>query len=245
MARLRYNGLSTTLGASLTNSATSVTFNAALTHSNGTAVPTISGSDYVPLAILDSSGHLSEIVWLTAYTSGATTGTITRGQEGTSGVAHSSGDKVVCAVLGKDVSFVGAEASRTTTQSISSGAYNTVVLNTSEEYDTDGIHDLVANPSRFTIPAGMGGRWRFNAVIEFAGNSSGQRILGWNKNGTFLGNRYIDCRPTLTTAAYGPILSTSVDLLLAAGDYIEAQAFQDSGGSLNMVSARVTCEYLG
>jgi hypothetical protein len=94
MARLRYNGLTTTLGAALTNSATSITFGAALTHSNGTAVPTIAGTDYIPLAILDTSGHLSEIVWLTAYTSGATTGTITRGKEGTSGVAHSSGDKV-------------------------------------------------------------------------------------------------------------------------------------------------------
>jgi hypothetical protein len=95
MARLRYNGLTTTLGAALTNSATSVTFGAALTYANGTAVPTITGSDYIPLAILDSSGHLSEVVWLTAYTSAATTGTIARGKEGTSGVAHSSGDKVV------------------------------------------------------------------------------------------------------------------------------------------------------
>lgn len=94
MARLRYNGLSTTLGGSLTSGATSVTFAAALTHSGGTAVPTISGSDYIPLSILDSTGKLSEVVWLTAYTSGATTGTITRGQEGTTGVAHSSGDKV-------------------------------------------------------------------------------------------------------------------------------------------------------
>jgi hypothetical protein len=95
MARLRYNGLSTTLGASLTSSGVSVTFGAALTHSNGTNVPTITGSDYIPLAILDTSGHLSEIVWLTAYTAAATTGTITRGQEGTTGVAHSSGDKVI------------------------------------------------------------------------------------------------------------------------------------------------------
>lgn len=94
MARLRYNGLSAALGASLTNSATSVTFAAALTHSNGTNVPTIAGSDYIPLSILDSNGHLSEIVYLTAYTATATTGTIVRGREGTTGVSHSSGDKI-------------------------------------------------------------------------------------------------------------------------------------------------------
>lgn len=90
MARLRYNGLRGTLGASLTNSATSVTFAAALT-SLGSNVATISGSDYIPLALLDSNGLTAEIVHLTAYTSGATTGTIARGKEGTSGVSHSNG----------------------------------------------------------------------------------------------------------------------------------------------------------
>lgn len=95
MARLRYNGLRGTLGGSLTNSATSVTFGAALSYNNGAAVPTLSGGDYIPLTILDSSGNLSEVVNLTAYTSGATTGTIARGQEGTSGVSHASGDKWV------------------------------------------------------------------------------------------------------------------------------------------------------
>lgn len=104
MARLCYNGLATgasgstvglSLGVSLTSSATSVTFNAALTHSNGTAVPTITGSDYIPLEILDTNGRLSEIVYLTAYTAAGTTGTISRGKEGTTGVAHSSGDKIV------------------------------------------------------------------------------------------------------------------------------------------------------
>ena len=106
MTRLRYNGLSTTLGGSLTSSGTSVTFAAALTHSGGTAVPTITGTDYIPLSILDSTGRLSEIVYLTAYTSGATTGTITRGQEGTTGVTHASGDKVDHGVTATDVTDV-------------------------------------------------------------------------------------------------------------------------------------------
>lgn len=96
MARLRYNGLRATLGASLTSSATSITFSAKLTHSGGTDVPTITGSDFIPLAILDpTTGKLSEVVYLTAYTTAGTTGTIARGKEGTSGVAHTSGDTVV------------------------------------------------------------------------------------------------------------------------------------------------------
>lgn len=104
MARLRYNGLRAALaGSGLTNSGTTITFAAGLTHSNGTNVPTLSGSDYIPLAILDSSGYLSEIVHLTAYTAGGTTGTIVRGREGTSGVTHSSGDAVVGSPLKDDV----------------------------------------------------------------------------------------------------------------------------------------------
>lgn len=115
MARLRYNALKTgaagsgvalSLGASLTSSATSITFNAALTHSNGTAVPTIVSPDYIPLEILDSSGNMLEIVWLTAYTAAATTGTIARGKEGTTGVAHSSGDKIVHGPNVTDISDV-------------------------------------------------------------------------------------------------------------------------------------------
>lgn len=95
MARLRYNGLVAELGGSLTNSGTTITFTAALSYNGGTAVPTVAGSDYVPLSIMSSSGGLAEIVYLTAYTSGATTGTISRGQEGTTGTTHSVGRSVV------------------------------------------------------------------------------------------------------------------------------------------------------
>jgi hypothetical protein len=118
MSRLRYNGLATgasgssvalALGASLTSSATSVTFNAALTFDNGTAVPTITGSDVIPLSILDANGMLSEVVWLTAYTTGGTTGTISRGQEGTTGIAHSSGAKIVAAPTALDLTAPQAQ----------------------------------------------------------------------------------------------------------------------------------------
>lgn len=94
MTRLRYNGTTATLGAALTTGATAITFAEALTYAGGN-VATITGSDYIPLSILDADGNVTEIVYLTAYTSGATAGTITRGQEGTAGVTHAAGDKVV------------------------------------------------------------------------------------------------------------------------------------------------------
>ena len=109
MTRLRYNGVATaasplSLGAALTSGGTTITFNAALKYGGGTAVPTIAGSDYIPLTIIDPlTLAASEVVYLTAYTAGATTGTITRGQEGTSGVAHASGDRVVMGAVVEDV----------------------------------------------------------------------------------------------------------------------------------------------
>ena len=56
-------------------------------------VQTIVAPDYVPLSLLSPvTGLVSEIVWLTAYTAGATTGTITRAQEGTTAATHAVGD---------------------------------------------------------------------------------------------------------------------------------------------------------
>lgn len=109
MARLKYNGLRAFLGASLTNVATTITFSAGLKHSNGTNVPTITGSDFIPLTLLDpTTGLILEVVYLTAYTAAATTGTISRGQEGTSGVAHSNGDPVVHDAMAADFGIVTA-----------------------------------------------------------------------------------------------------------------------------------------
>src|SRR4051794_20673046 len=103
MARLRYNGLRTTLGAALTNVGTTITFPSALTAAGVGNVVTIVAPDYIPLCLLSpTTGLVTEIVYLTAYTNGATTGTITRAQEGTTGIVHALGDPVVQDVTAAD-----------------------------------------------------------------------------------------------------------------------------------------------
>lgn len=92
--RLRFDGVvcdadPPALGAALTDgTGTAITFPAALSYGGGQAVPTIADPDYLPL-VIDPDSDVLEIVWLTAYTSGATSGTLLRAQEGTAGVAHS------------------------------------------------------------------------------------------------------------------------------------------------------------
>jgi len=85
--RRRHNLVYGTLGASLTSGGTSITFAAALKEggSGGTNITTLGTDEYLPLTIED------EVVYLTAYTSGATSGTISRGQEGTTAAAHNNG----------------------------------------------------------------------------------------------------------------------------------------------------------
>jgi hypothetical protein len=204
MARLHYNALKTgsagagaplSLGASLTNSATSITFNAALTYNNGTAVPTISGSDYIPLEILDASGNMTEIVWLTAYTSGATTGTITRGQEGTTGVAHSSGDKIAhgptaanmaAGIIGYKAYNPGTLASYTTTATTAT--------------DVDATNLAVT----FVAPPSGAVKVNFNALAGIS-STNGQLYWGVNEGATSVIDKQVD-----------GLNSTSVNLSLTA-----------------------------
>ena len=74
MARLRYNNESGFLGADPGASGTTITF------AKAPNFATITGSDYIPIA-LDANLPTYEIVWLTAYTAGSLTGTITRAAE--------------------------------------------------------------------------------------------------------------------------------------------------------------------
>lgn len=86
MARLRYNNEAGTLGAALTNSGTTITFTSAPNFA------TITSPNYIPL-FLDAGTGSFEIVYLTAYTGGATTGTIIRAAEDSTlwpAVAHNA-----------------------------------------------------------------------------------------------------------------------------------------------------------
>lgn len=115
--RRRHNLVITTLGAALADgSGTSVTFASALKEggSGGTNIATLGTDEYLPLTIEN------EVVYLSAYTAGATTGTIVRAQEGTTGVAHGINVRVAHALTKLDGGGVRYGALR-----ITSGDYGT------------------------------------------------------------------------------------------------------------------------
>lgn len=101
----------------------------------------------------------------------------------------------------------------------------------SESFDEYGMHDPSTNPSRITIPVGYGGRWMFDFTTQFAASATGQRVLSLALNGSILTHPGDDRRPGLSNV-YSQSGRMSALLDVVAGDYVEAMAFQDSGGDL-------------
>jgi hypothetical protein len=136
--------------------------------------------------------------------------------------------------------FIGCRAYNSAAQSI---ANNSAVAATfdSEEYDTDGFHDTGSNTSRFTVPAGLGGKYLVNfkgywdSLVSPSGGSSDAIIWFAKKNGTteIRGRSRID-QTFPTGSASSVVMDLTAVIDLAAGDYIEFIVFQNHGSSANL-----------
>lgn len=250
MSRLRYNGLATgsagaltalDLGGSLTNSATSVTFNAALTYNNGTAVPTIVSPDYIPLTIRDAAGNVSEIVYLTAYTAAATTGTITRGEEGTTGVAHSSGDKIVHAPTTADVGW-----SSVVNDDLSAMTGFKTALNGTWSIISSVLNQSVttASPTHITYNTDVTPATHRAAEVEanYASGSGSTRRMGLfaTSNNASSGNLVVYAQSAAGTSwvlvaesDFNAVLFTSATIAYAGSGYLKIGVIQ-SGNSFDL-----------
>lgn len=108
------------------------------------------------------------------------------------------------------------------------GVAQALTFNTERE-DTANLHSIVTNTSRITVPDA--GRYIFDASVEFAGNATGIRQLFFRINGTliFAADSRINAG-----AGIGTQINLSRGVVLAAADYVEVLARQDSGGALNI-----------
>lgn len=86
MARLYYSKLQAVLDADITAVATTVTFTAPLREWGEDNIATIAAPDILAMWV----GN--ELIHVTAYTSGASTATVLRGQEGSTATTHNEGD---------------------------------------------------------------------------------------------------------------------------------------------------------
>lgn len=140
---------------------------------------------------------------------------------------NAAGDDIEVAVTG----FVGAKANHSTTQSLNNTTFTTLSFD-SETFDTNTFHDLVTNNSRFTIPSAKGGKFLLRASVEFAANGTGARHVVIRKNGT--NAAYVSSGNAGGSDA--TVVVCSAVLSAVATDYFDVQAYQSSGGALNVNS---------
>jgi hypothetical protein len=109
----------------------------------------------------------------------------------------------------------------------------TVVTWGAEFYDTNTFHNLVTNPSRITIPAGVT-KVRLIANIQFISNAVGYRSVNIIKNGSATEPG----KPNISqNAVNGTVTSLNISspvLPVVEGDYFEVQVTQTSGDVLNI-----------
>jgi hypothetical protein len=125
---------------------------------------------------------------------------------------------------------------KSTTQAIGTGVATAITFQT-EEFDDGGLHSSSVNNPRITIPTGGDGTYMLGCHVEFANNATGIRTVLIVVNGTTTQTTVRDVSPSASDASR---LACSTLQKLAAGDYVEVQVVQTSGGNLNVAS---TCNF--
>jgi hypothetical protein len=110
---------------------------------------------------------------------------------------------------------------------------HTILAFDSERYDTDTIHSTSSNTSRLTCVTP--GVYAISAHVSFAPSAAGTlRAVHIRLNGaTFIAVNY----DPPVGGGFSTNVSVSTQYRLAAGDYVEVDVYQDSGGSLNVQAA--------
>lgn len=180
-------------------------------------------SNAIQNAIVDAKGDLI------SATANDTPARLAVGNNGETLVADSSTSTGL--KWAKSANFVGCRATKTgTNQTLSNNTYTLVTFN-AETYDTDGFHSTSTNTERMTIPAGLAGYYEVTANVGFDTNTTGRRLLQIRKNGSAIA---VGEASSATSTNY-PAFNTSLIVNLAVGDYVDFEAYQTSGGNLDVL----------
>lgn len=147
-------------------------------------------------------------------------------------------DNLAAIVAAQPLIIPAARVTHDANQSIPNSSATAIAFNT-ETLDTDTMHDNSTNNTRLTCKTA--GIYSIFAQARFASNATGDRILAIVLNGTTtLVNQRVP-------AVNGNVTSLNVytEYSLAVNDYVEATAFQNSGGALNVQSDGVLTPVLG
>ena len=134
-------------------------------------------------------------------------------------------------------SFVGCSVYKTTNQSINNTS-ETAISWDAEIVDTNGFHDNVTNNTRFTVPSGYAGKYLFVISVVSGSNSATDQHINLMVNGA--------TRKTemFASPSASPRRSMLASMLfdLGVGDYLTVNTYQNSGGSVNILSGNTTAQ---
>lgn len=176
---------------------------------------------YIPESIVDAKGDLI------AASAADTPARLAVGNNGETLLADSSTATGLKWALSPN--FVGCRVVKSgSNQSISNNTATNLTFN-AETYDTNGFHSTTTSTSRITIPTNYGGYYQITTNVGFDTNSSGRRIVTIKLNGS----TGIAIGETTPGSGIYPAFGASTTYYLNAGDFVECEVFQSSGGSLD------------
>jgi hypothetical protein len=142
--------------------------------------------------------------------------------------------------------YVGVGVYKSASQTLSNNTITAITFD-NEDFDTDSFHSNVTNTSRFTIPAGKGGKYLVGGIVGYAHNATGARAVYLYKNG--VAYNYVSQLGTVAQSPYGTHIPFNFVISLVATDYIEIFGWQTSGGNLTVSpgqdNTNIQVSYLG
>lgn len=132
-------------------------------------------------------------------------------------------------------------AVRTAAQSITNVTLTTISYTAADEYDTGSMHDPAVNASRITVPSGGGGLYVVGASVSWQGNPTGNRQVLLALNGAIITGTPDD---RADPGGGGASHRTGIEVRLVAGDFVEVQVLQSSGGALNVTHSRFQARWV-
>lgn len=140
---------------------------------------------------------------------------------------------------------VAVRVDRDGAQSISHNL-STNINFTAESYDPFNFHDNVTNNDRLTVPAGLAGKYVASAQAFFAGNVTGSRSVGIDRDrGGVISNWGQQQQGPSANASEFAVPNCTAILDLAVGDIVRCSTLQTSGGALNVTGIRFNMARIG
>jgi hypothetical protein len=133
-------------------------------------------------------------------------------------------------------------AYRSANESIGTGAWTRISMNT-ELYDSNGNYDPTTN---FRFTPTVAGYYRLSCIARWgytlgaAGKTHGLRL--WLNGASEIGR---DIQYPINTYAASQMHATTLYYFNGSTDYVEVQAFQDSGSNQNIVGGYTDCQFTG